>query len=343
VRVNFTEEEDQNLIDGIKEFGLGKWANILKNNKEGFHPKRTGTNLKDRWRNIKKSLSSEQDVRARQQEVEERIAREKSEAIANQENERQEQRRDLEQIDRQRAPNAEREEEERLERSQTALRAADAAIANDNRLLAVGPDNGAVEPAKEVADVIPPIAEGNLLPDANLGGNIVAQENVIAPERNETVQIPNPVREAENTPPKKRGPKPKRNMDVEVNAAEGNRATEVQVVEAIVAENNAGEENVAERTITTQAPDRSEAQIPVQTAANTPGRYPKRTGATPFKPQQAKKPKKKSAEVNRKVKQIQKAAKKNESEEKKPTKKATSPKPKKVTEPVPKAVEPTKK
>jgi hypothetical protein len=352
VRVNFTEEEDENLLLGIKKYGIGKWEVILQQNKQGFHEKRTGTNLKDRWRNIKKKMNSDQEIIRRQQELEARIAREKAEKEANQDNERQEQRGDLEQVDRQRATNAEREEEERVQRatnaereeeeraqrSQKAIREADEAMNANNLLQGVVPENGAIEPAKEVGGAIPPFVEGNLLPDANVGErNVVTQENVIVPERNEAAQVPNPV-SAKNTPKKRGRPPTGRNMAKKGNAAEENRAAEVQAVEAMVVEQNAGE-NVVERIIT-QEPDRTEAQIPnpVQSAVNTPSRYPKRNDPeakkTPLKPQEeVKKPKKNSAEVNRKVKQIKKAAKKSESEAKKPAKKATLT-PKKANEPV---------
>ncbi|KAL7720573.1 Myb family DNA-binding domain containing protein [Entamoeba marina] len=45
----FSEEETQNLIEGVKKFGVGRWKNILNNYKfDG----RSCVDLKDKWRNL---------------------------------------------------------------------------------------------------------------------------------------------------------------------------------------------------------------------------------------------------------------------------------------------------
>lgn len=60
VRRPFSEDEENALIKGVQRFGEGKWALILKEYKSHFI-ERTGVNLKDKWRNIKKKASKEND------------------------------------------------------------------------------------------------------------------------------------------------------------------------------------------------------------------------------------------------------------------------------------------
>ena len=42
--------ETENLLKGVKQFGVGKWAQIL--NRYEFASHRTTTSLKDKWRNL---------------------------------------------------------------------------------------------------------------------------------------------------------------------------------------------------------------------------------------------------------------------------------------------------
>jgi hypothetical protein len=49
--LRFTEEEERLLLEGVALYGIGNWKTIL-NKMEGFHPKRTPMNLKDKFRNI---------------------------------------------------------------------------------------------------------------------------------------------------------------------------------------------------------------------------------------------------------------------------------------------------
>mgnify|MGYP002403720675 CR=1 FL=1 len=51
-RKRWSEEEEQMLINGVKEYGEGKWAEILEH--YGFSAMRTNIDLKDKWRNLKK-------------------------------------------------------------------------------------------------------------------------------------------------------------------------------------------------------------------------------------------------------------------------------------------------
>mmetsp|Transcript_8337 Transcript_8337/g.15087 ORF Transcript_8337/g.15087 Transcript_8337/m.15087 type:complete len:404 (-) Transcript_8337:91-1302(-) len=54
-RQKFSAEENRLLIEGLNEFGWGKWSKIL--NKGGFHPERDSISLKDRARNLKLPMS----------------------------------------------------------------------------------------------------------------------------------------------------------------------------------------------------------------------------------------------------------------------------------------------
>ncbi|KAK4538710.1 hypothetical protein CDCA_CDCA19G4735 [Cyanidium caldarium] len=49
--VRFTECEERLLLEGVALYGIGHWKRIL-HNMDGFHPKRTPMNLKDKFRNI---------------------------------------------------------------------------------------------------------------------------------------------------------------------------------------------------------------------------------------------------------------------------------------------------
>jgi hypothetical protein len=51
-RKRWSDEEEQMLINGVKEYGEGKWAEILEH--YGFSTMRTNIDLKDKWRNLKK-------------------------------------------------------------------------------------------------------------------------------------------------------------------------------------------------------------------------------------------------------------------------------------------------
>jgi hypothetical protein len=51
-RMRWTEEEEQNLNDGVRRHGVGAWAVIL----DSFHfNARTPSDLKDKWRNLVKA------------------------------------------------------------------------------------------------------------------------------------------------------------------------------------------------------------------------------------------------------------------------------------------------
>lgn len=54
-RVRFTQKEVQNLLEGVKRFGVGKWKEILGCYE--FNEKRTTVDLKDKYRNIQKNRS----------------------------------------------------------------------------------------------------------------------------------------------------------------------------------------------------------------------------------------------------------------------------------------------
>ena len=49
-RVHWTDQETADLLEGVKKHGLGKWKNILKDEDFHFNPRRTGIDLKDRYR-----------------------------------------------------------------------------------------------------------------------------------------------------------------------------------------------------------------------------------------------------------------------------------------------------
>ena len=49
-RVHWTEQETADLLEGVKKYGLGRWKNILIDEDFHFNPRRTGIDLKDRYR-----------------------------------------------------------------------------------------------------------------------------------------------------------------------------------------------------------------------------------------------------------------------------------------------------
>lgn len=52
-RMRFTDDEDRLLLRGVRKYGRGQWAWILKAAKgQGFHTSRTGTSLRDRYRTL---------------------------------------------------------------------------------------------------------------------------------------------------------------------------------------------------------------------------------------------------------------------------------------------------
>ncbi len=51
-RVFWTKQEEENLIEGIKQFGVGRWSEIL--NRYEFNPCRDAIALRDKWRNLTK-------------------------------------------------------------------------------------------------------------------------------------------------------------------------------------------------------------------------------------------------------------------------------------------------
>jgi len=54
-RVSFSEEETQNLLNGVEKFGKS-WSLILQNLK--FHTTRTAVDLKDKHRGIQVGMST---------------------------------------------------------------------------------------------------------------------------------------------------------------------------------------------------------------------------------------------------------------------------------------------
>lgn len=54
-RIKWTEGEVQALRSGVQKHGEGRWAVILRENADRFHPVRISVDLKDKWRNLSKS------------------------------------------------------------------------------------------------------------------------------------------------------------------------------------------------------------------------------------------------------------------------------------------------
>ena len=52
-KVLWTSKEEEMLLDGVKIYGEGRWAVILK--QYSFNPHQTNVHLKDKWRNMKKN------------------------------------------------------------------------------------------------------------------------------------------------------------------------------------------------------------------------------------------------------------------------------------------------
>eukprot|EP01006_Ploeotia_vitrea_P008300 TRINITY_DN19581_c0_g1_i1.p1 TRINITY_DN19581_c0_g1~~TRINITY_DN19581_c0_g1_i1.p1 ORF type:complete len:400 (+),score=50.34 TRINITY_DN19581_c0_g1_i1:24-1223(+) len=48
----WSQEEDDALIAGVKQYGVGAWAKILSSNRAGFCNNRNNISLKDRWRTL---------------------------------------------------------------------------------------------------------------------------------------------------------------------------------------------------------------------------------------------------------------------------------------------------
>jgi len=51
-RIEWTQEEDAALKEGVDDFGIGNWTAIFRTYRKAWHPDRTAPNLKDRWRVI---------------------------------------------------------------------------------------------------------------------------------------------------------------------------------------------------------------------------------------------------------------------------------------------------
>jgi len=69
-RVFWTEEEEKTLIKGVAKYGIGNWVSIHRRYAEKFHPQRTPSDLKDKWRNLqnkKKKASVEIELDKQQQ------------------------------------------------------------------------------------------------------------------------------------------------------------------------------------------------------------------------------------------------------------------------------------
>ena len=54
---HFTAEEVDDLRKGVDKHGVGNWAKILTDKDLAFHSSRNTVSLKDKWRNLMKSLA----------------------------------------------------------------------------------------------------------------------------------------------------------------------------------------------------------------------------------------------------------------------------------------------
>ncbi|KAJ3431589.1 trf-like [Anaeramoeba flamelloides] len=59
LRVFWSDHECNCLIDGVVNYGIGKWSKIKRDPMYSFHSKRTPHDLKDKWRNLTKIDSME--------------------------------------------------------------------------------------------------------------------------------------------------------------------------------------------------------------------------------------------------------------------------------------------
>lgn len=55
-KCKWTKAEEDALELGVKEFGAGQWAKILRVHADAFNPKRTGVDLKDKWRSLSRKF-----------------------------------------------------------------------------------------------------------------------------------------------------------------------------------------------------------------------------------------------------------------------------------------------
>jgi len=53
--LRWSEEEVAALLEGCRRFKHGSWSYILERLRDRFHPHRTQVDLKDKWRNLRKS------------------------------------------------------------------------------------------------------------------------------------------------------------------------------------------------------------------------------------------------------------------------------------------------
>lgn len=60
-KVPWTAEEVQHLENGLKIYGPGRWADILRDNRFAFHEKRSGVDLKDKARNVRISRETKNE------------------------------------------------------------------------------------------------------------------------------------------------------------------------------------------------------------------------------------------------------------------------------------------
>eukprot|EP01129_Flabellula_baltica_P005870 TRINITY_DN2152_c0_g1_i1.p1 TRINITY_DN2152_c0_g1~~TRINITY_DN2152_c0_g1_i1.p1 ORF type:complete len:477 (-),score=118.26 TRINITY_DN2152_c0_g1_i1:64-1404(-) len=81
-RVFWTDDEEQALIKGVAKYGVGNWVSIHRRYTDDFHPQRTPSDLKDKWRNIqnkKKKMAAEGIPDQSQAALEQQIAMEQAE------------------------------------------------------------------------------------------------------------------------------------------------------------------------------------------------------------------------------------------------------------------------
>ncbi|CAM9272777.1 unnamed protein product [Chrysoparadoxa australica] len=65
IRTKWTEEEEESLINGVKDHGVGAWATILSDRGDSFN-NRSSVDLKDKWRNLSKK--AEKEIKLREEE-----------------------------------------------------------------------------------------------------------------------------------------------------------------------------------------------------------------------------------------------------------------------------------
>jgi len=68
-RIRYTQEEEIKLIEGVAKYGLGEWAKIRKRYADVFQY-RTSMDLKDKWKNLRKTTDIEDRIQAAREKLE---------------------------------------------------------------------------------------------------------------------------------------------------------------------------------------------------------------------------------------------------------------------------------